>query len=108
MKFGRVVGTVVATRRYEDLDGIKFLVVHILDENRQPTGNFQVAADATEQAGPGELVFMVASREGSQALKEWFVPVDLAITGIIDEVEVDQSARRAQPTAAWTYLSEDD
>lgn len=108
MKFGRVVGTVVATRRYEDLDGIKFLVVHILDEDRQPTGKFQIAADATEQAGPGELVFMVASREGSQALEEWFVPVDLAITGIIDDVEVDQSDRRAQPTAAWTYLSEDD
>jgi ethanolamine utilization protein EutN len=104
MKFGRVVGTVVATRKYEDLEGIKFLVVHILDEDRQPTGQFEIAADATEQAGPGELVFMVASREGSQALEEWFVPVDLAITGIIDEVDVFEDTRRDQPTAKWVNL----
>jgi ethanolamine utilization protein EutN len=104
MKFGRVVGTVVATRKYEDLEGIKFLVVHILDEDRQPTGKFEIAADATEQAGPGELVFMVASREGSQALEEWFVPVDLAITGIIDEVDVFEDTRRDQPTAKWVNL----
>ena len=108
MKFGRVVGTVVATRKYQDLEGIKFLVVHVLDEDRQPTGEYEIAADATEQAGPGELVFMVASREGSQALPEWFVPVDLAITGIIDEVEVDQSDRRSKPTAQWHNLEEAD
>lgn len=108
MKFGRVVGTVVATRKYEDLEGVKFLVVHVLDENRQPTGKFQIAADATAQAGPGELVFMVASREGSQALEEWFVPVDLAITGIVDEVDVFEDERRQQPTAKWITLDEDD
>jgi ethanolamine utilization protein EutN len=99
---------VVATRKYQDLEGIKFLVVHVLDEDRQPTGEYEIAADATEQAGPGELVFMVASREGSQALPEWFVPVDLAITGIIDEVEVDSSDRRSLPTAQWHKLDEDD
>lgn len=106
MKFGRVAGTVVATKKYENLEGVKFLVVHILDEERQPTGKFEVAADATEQAGPGELVFMVASREGSQALPEWFVPVDLAITGIIDEVEMETGPRRDRPTARWLIANE--
>jgi microcompartment protein CcmK/EutM len=101
VKFGRVIGTVVASRRYEGLDGVKFLLVQPLDENRQPVGRPEVAADATAQAGPGHLVFMVASREGAQAMPEVFVPVDLAITGIVDRVDVDPGPRRDRPTAAW-------
>lgn len=101
MKFGRVIGTVVATHKYEDLEGIKLLVVQPLDEDLKPTGEVEVAADATSQAGPGELVFMVASREGAQALAEVFVPVDLAITGIVDEVNLEEGGRRQQPTAIW-------
>jgi ethanolamine utilization protein EutN len=104
MKFHRVIGTVVATRKYEDLDGIKFLVVQPLDEDLKPSGQPRIAADATAQAGPGELVFAVASREGAQALPEVFVPVDLAITGIVDEVDVDRGDR---PTAAWYCLDAD-
>lgn len=101
MKFGRVLGTVVSTLKYEGLEGIKFLVVQPLDEQLGPLGLAEIAADATAQAAPGELVFMVASREGAQALPETFVPVDLAITGIVDEVELARDGRRAVPTARW-------
>ena len=101
MKFGRVIGTVVTSQRYEGLDGVKFLLVQPLNEDRQPAGKPEVAADATAQAGPGHLVFMVASREGAQAMPELFVPVDLAITGIVDRVDVETGPRRNQPTAAW-------
>lgn len=104
MKFGRVLGTVVATQRYEDLDGIKFLVVQPLNEDLEPKGLPEIAADATAQAAPGELVFMVASREGAQALPETFVPVDLAITGIVDEVDVAANGRRAVPTTSWQTI----
>ena len=68
MKFARVIGTVVATRKYEGLEGIKFLVVQLLDEDLNPHGRPTIAADATAQAGPGELVFVVGSREAAQAL----------------------------------------
>lgn len=101
MKLGRVIGTVVATCRYEGLEGVKLLVVQPLDESLKPDGRPQVAADATAQAGPGELVFVVASREAAQALPEVFVPVDLAITGIVDEVALETGPRRQQPTARW-------
>ncbi len=101
MKFARVLGTVVATQKYRDLDGIKFLVVQPLDGNLQADGLTQVAADATAQSAPGELVFMVASREGAQALPETFVPVDLAITGIVDEVHAPEDARRSPGSARW-------
>lgn len=104
MKFGRVLGTVVSTMKYEGLEGIKFLVVQPLDEDLEPSGLAEIAADATAQAAPGELVFMVASREGAQALPETFVPVDLAITGIVDEVDIADRSRRASRTARWHGL----
>jgi len=99
VKFGRVIGTVVATRKYEGLKGIKFLVVQPLDREMSPLGEPQVAADATAQAGHGHLVFMVASREAAQALPEVFVPVDLSITGIVDEVDVPPDLPGS--TAGW-------
>jgi ethanolamine utilization protein EutN len=91
----------VSTQKYEGLEGVKFLVVQPLDEDLSPKGRPVVAADATQQAGPGELVFVVGSREAAQALPEVFVPVDLAITGIIDEVDHTRDGRRGQPTAHW-------
>ena len=101
MKFARVIGTVVSTQKCEGLEGVKFLVIQPLDEELSPAGRPVVAADATQQAGPGELVFVVGSREAAQALPEIFVPVDLAITGIIDEVDHTREGRRGQPTARW-------
>ena len=89
MKFARVTGTVVATRKYRGLEGVKLLVVQPLDAELRPKGTAQIAADATAQAGPGHLVFTVGSREAAQALPEVFVPVDLAITGIVDRVHLE-------------------
>jgi ethanolamine utilization protein EutN len=108
MKFARVIGTVVTTIKYEGLDGVKFLVVQLLDEDLNPRGRPTIAADATAQAGPGELVFVVGSREAAQAMPEVFVPVDLAITGIVDEVEIENGPRRDQPTAVWHHVPEGD
>lgn len=101
MKLGRVVGTVVASRRVAGMAAIKLLVVQPLGRDLRPAGIPEVAADATAQAGPGQLVFTVASREGAQAMPELFVPVDLAITGLVDDVHVDEGDRRSQPTAVW-------
>jgi ethanolamine utilization protein EutN len=77
------------------------LVVEELDRDGEPRGATAVAADATAQAGPGHLVFMVASREGAQAMPEVFVPVDLAITGIVDQVERVDDSRPG--TAGWHH-----
>lgn len=90
MQLARVMGTVVATRKYEGLKGIKFLIVQPLSKQQEPEGEPVVAADATEHAGPGTLVFIVGSREASQALPEIFVPVDHAIVGIVDDVDLVQ------------------
>lgn len=87
MQLARVKGTVVATIQYQGLEGVKFLIVQPLSKTQQPEGKPVVAADATAQAGPGELVFIVGSREAAQAMPEIFVPVDHAIVGIVDHVE---------------------
>ncbi|OGQ83850.1 MAG: ethanolamine utilization protein EutN [Deltaproteobacteria bacterium RIFOXYA12_FULL_58_15] len=85
MYLGEVIGTVVARRCIEGLEGQKLMLVQPLDENRQPRGAKEVAVD-TVQAGPGDFVFLVGSREAALALKQSFVPVDAAIVGIIDDM----------------------
>ena len=88
MYLGRVIGTVVATRKTPGLDGIKLLLVQPLDHAGKPTRGPEVACDPTVRAGPGDLVSLVGSREASLAMPDTFVPVDAAIVGIVDSVDV--------------------
>ncbi len=85
MKIGRVIGTVVATRKVASLKSVKLLLVQPLDEDGKPKGEPVVACD-TQQSGPGETVFYIGGREASLPLPEPFNPSDATITGIIDEV----------------------
>ncbi len=88
MLFGRVRGNAVCTIKYPGTDGLKLLVVQPLNKKLEPTGPLQVAADVV-QAGPGDLCVMVRAREASLALPDVkFVPIDLALVGIVDELEV--------------------
>ena len=86
MYLGQVIGTVVAERKSEGLEGKKLLLVQPLDEDRKPNGAKQVAVD-TVRAGPGDFVFLVGSREAALAVDPSFVPVDAAIVGIIDDMQ---------------------
>lgn len=88
MHLGRVIGTVVATERTPDLDGIRFLIVQPLTSGLENRGRPLVAADGVHMAGPGELVYYVGSREAAQAMPEPFVPIDQAIVGIVDQLAV--------------------
>ena len=88
MLFGRVHGTAVCTIKYPGVEGIKLLVVQPLNKNLDPVGALQVAADVV-QAGIGDLCVMVRSREAALSMPEiTFVPVDLALVGIVDELNV--------------------
>lgn len=93
MHLGRVVGTVVATVKAEGLEGVRFLVVQPLDKHQRDAGKPVVAADAVAMAGPGELVYYVASREAAEAMEERFVPVDHAIVGLVDQVALAEEGR---------------
>ena len=86
MQLAEVTGTLVASVKYEGLDGVRLLVVQPLDRDQRPDGDMVIAADAVDMAGPGELVYIVASREAALAMPVPFVPVDHAIVGIVDQV----------------------
>ena len=87
MQLAEVTGTVVATIKYQGLEGVRFLVVQPLDRELNPVGRQVVAGDGVHMAGPGDLVYIVGSREAALAMPEPFVPVDHAIVGIVDHVE---------------------
>ncbi|RPI32990.1 MAG: ethanolamine utilization protein EutN [Chloroflexota bacterium] len=88
MLFGRVKGTAVCTIKYPGTEGVKLLVVQPLNKRLEPNGGLQVAADVV-QAGPGDLCVMVRSREAALAMPDvTFVPIDLALVGIVDELVV--------------------
>lgn len=90
MLFGRVHGNAVCTVKYPGTEGVKLLIVQPLNKNMEPIGKLQVAADVV-QAGIGDLCVMVRSREAALAMRDiTFVPVDLALVGIVDELEVRQ------------------
>ena len=88
MQFGRVHGSAICTMKVEGMGGLKLMIVQPLDEQMQPKGALQVAVDVV-QAGIGDLCVMGRSREAALAMpEETFVPVDLALIGIVDELNV--------------------
>src|ERR1041384_6240539 len=100
MYLGIVRGTVIAERKSAGLEGKKLLLVQPVDEHGAATGELQAAVD-TVQAGEGDLVYLVGSREAALACDPWFVPVDAAIVGIVDGVDVPSKAKpKATPRGA--------
>jgi ethanolamine utilization protein EutN len=88
MLFGRVKGSAICTIKYPGTEGLKLLVVQPLNKHLEPLGALQVAADIVD-AGFDDLCVMVRSREASLALPEVkFVPIDLVLVGIVDELDV--------------------
>ncbi len=84
MFLARVIGTVVASVKYEGLEAAKLLLVAPLDKDGKDISGPPIVACDEAQAGVGDHVFCVAAREASHALPVRFVPVDAAIVGIVD------------------------
>jgi len=84
----KVVGTVVATLKDERLVSQKLLLVQALDVTGKPQGNHWVAVD-TVDAGAGETVLIVSGSSARLAADLKDSPVDAAIVGIVDAVEID-------------------
>jgi microcompartment protein CcmK/EutM len=87
MLLARVVGTVVATRKDERLVSQKLLVARGIDPSGKPEGNYLVAVD-TVDAGVGETVLIVSGSSARMASGMKDCPVDAAIVGVIDHIEV--------------------
>jgi microcompartment protein CcmK/EutM len=87
MLLGKVVGTVVSTRKEPTLDGSKFLVVRGLDVDGKPTSTLVVAVDAVG-AGVGEVVLYASGSSARQTELTKDRPVDAVIMAIVDQLEV--------------------
>lgn len=88
MILGKVVGTVVATRKDERLVGSKLLLVQPVRPDGSERGAALVAVD-TVDAGAGEQVLVVSGSSARMAAGLADRPVDAAIVGIVDTVAVD-------------------
>jgi microcompartment protein CcmK/EutM len=88
MQLGKVVGTLVATRKESSLQGLKFLVLKQLDVECRETGGYRVAADAVG-AGLGEVVLYATGSSARQTKLTDRRPCDAVIMAIVDTWEVD-------------------
>ena len=89
MLLAKIVGTVVATRKDPRLVSNKLLVVRPMDPRGKPEGNYLVAID-TVDAGVGETVLVVSGSSARMASGLKHCPVDAAIVGIIDTVDINE------------------
>ncbi|MBI3182994.1 MAG: EutN/CcmL family microcompartment protein [Myxococcales bacterium] len=87
MLLGRVVGTVVSTRKESELEGLKFLLLRGMDPEGKPTATTVVAVDAVG-AGAGEVVLYASGSSARQTKVTKDRPVDATIMAIVDEIEV--------------------
>ena len=89
MLLAKIVGTVVATRKDPRLVSSKLLVVRPIDPRGKAEGNYLVAID-TVDAGAGETVLVVIGSSAGMAAGPKDCPVDAAIVGIIDTVDLNE------------------
>ena len=90
MQLARVIGTVVATQKHRTFEGAKLLLVQPLTLDDKPRGTALLAVDALG-AGVHEKVLMVMEgRAAGEALGRKLAPVDAAVVGIVDTVDVDR------------------
>jgi ethanolamine utilization protein EutN len=82
MYTGVIVGTVTSTIKDPNLQGVPLLVVQKGEDNKS---DLIVAADATRQAGVGDFVYLINSKEASRSFRANLMPVDAAVIGFVDE-----------------------
>jgi len=87
MLIGRVSGTLVASRKEETLEGLKFLVLKQVDVDDRETGSYVIAADAVG-AGVGEVVLYATGSSALQTRMTHERPCDAVVMAIVDTWEV--------------------
>ncbi|MBA3354562.1 MAG: EutN/CcmL family microcompartment protein [Pyrinomonadaceae bacterium] len=99
MFLAKVVGTVWSTKKSPDLEGVRFLVVHPYDLDKEPTRNIVVVADRLG-AGPGEMVMCAYGRAARTAIGNHDMAIEAAVVGIVDRVDLQESFSEEMRDAA--------
>lgn len=102
MLLGKIVGTLVSSRKEESMEGLKFLVVREVNIAGEETGRYVVAADAVG-AGVGEVVLYATGSSARQTVLTRDRPCDAVIMAIVDEWEVagETKYRKVPAEAKW-------
>ena len=89
MLIGRVVGTVVSTQKHRKFEGAKLLLVQPLNLDDTPRGNAVLAVDGVGAGVHERVLLVLEGRAAGEALGKKAAPVDAAIIGIVDHVDID-------------------
>ena len=90
MQIARVVGTVVATQKHEAFAGAELLLVQPVGLDDMPRGTALLAVDSVGAGVREKVLIVMEGRAAGEALGRKGAPVDAAIIGIIDSVDVQE------------------
>jgi len=90
MQLARVVGTVVATQKHPKFEGAKLLLVQPTTVDDQPQGVPLLAVDSVGAGVSERVLIVIEGRAAGEALGRKGAPVDAAIIGIVDAVDVTE------------------
>ena len=99
MFLGKVVGTVWSTKKSPELEGIRFLVVHPYDLEKEPTRNIVIVADRLG-AGTGEMVMCAFGKAARTAMGNQEMAIEAAVVGIVDRVDITDTVSEEMREAA--------
>jgi len=88
MLIARVVGTVVATQKHRKFEGAKLLLVQPLNLDDSPRGSTLLAVDGVGAGVDEKVLIVLEGRAAGEALGRRGAPVDAAVIGIVDSVDV--------------------
>ena len=101
MFLGKVIGTVWSTKKTADLEGVRFLIVHPYDLDKQPTSSVVVVADRLG-AGAGETVMCAFGKAARTAIGNQDMSIEAAVVGIVDRVDLSDTKSEELREAAQT------
>lgn len=90
MFLGKVVGTVWSTKKTPDLEGVRFLIVHPYDLDKEPTKNIVVVADRLG-AGIGEIVMCAYGKAARTAIGNQEMSIEAAVVAIVDRMDIQDA-----------------
>jgi ethanolamine utilization protein EutN len=85
---GRVIGAVVATHKHAAFEGAKLLLVQPLDPDNTPRGPALLAVDGVGAGVDERVLIVLEGRAAGETLGRRGAPVDAAIIGIVDQVDL--------------------
>lgn len=94
MFLGKVVGTVWSTKKAPDLEGVKFLIVHPYDLDKEPNKSIIVVADNLG-AGIGEIVMCAFGKAARSTIGNQDMSIEAAVVGIVDRVDYSEEEARS-------------